>query len=152
LLQPLKRLTGVNEHIQRGLASCESVFGLIDERPEDDRGTVALERARGHIHFGDVTLRYRGAARAALADVTLDVRPGETVALVGPSGSGKSSLIHLLPRFYHPESGRITLDGHDLETLTLESLRRQIALVSQHVVLFNDTVAANIAYGRGDDV
>jgi subfamily B ATP-binding cassette protein MsbA len=152
LLQPLKRLTGVNEHIQRGLASCESVFGLIDERPEDDRGTVALERARGHIHFGGVTLRYRGAARAALADVTLDVRPGETVALVGPSGSGKSSLIHLLPRFYHPESGRITLDGHDLETLTLESLRRQIALVSQHVVLFNDTVAANIAYGRGDDV
>jgi subfamily B ATP-binding cassette protein MsbA len=84
----------------------------------------------------------------ALEDVTLEVSPGETIALVGPSGSGKSSLIHLLPRFYHPQSGRITIDGHDLESLTLESLRRQISLVSQSVVLFNDTVAANIAYGR----
>ena len=152
LLQPLKRLTGVNEHVQRGLASCESVFGLIDEPPEEDRGTVVLERAKGHIRFDDVTLRYRGAARPALADVALEIRPGETVALVGASGSGKSSFIHLLPRFYHPESGRITLDGHDLETLTLESLRRQVSLVSQHVVLFNDTVAANIAYGRADAV
>ena len=80
------------------------------------------------------------------------IRPGETVALVGPSGSGKSSLIHLLPRFYHPSCGRLTVDGHDLETLTLESLRRQISLVSQSVVLFNDTVAANIAYGRAGEV
>ena len=152
LLQPLKRLTGVNEHIQRGLASCESVFGLIDEKPEDDRGTVRIERARGAIRFDDVSLTYRGAARPALTQVTLDIRPGETVALVGPSGGGKSSLIHLLPRFYHPDSGRITLDGNDIETLTLESLRRQISLVSQNVVLFNDTVAANIAYGRRDRV
>jgi subfamily B ATP-binding cassette protein MsbA len=152
LLQPLKRLTGMNEHLQRGLAACESVFGLIDEAPEDDRGTTVLERARGAIRFDDVTLTYPGAARPALAQVSLDVRPGENVALVGPSGSGKSSLIHLLPRFYHPGSGRITLDGHDLEGLTLESLRRQIALVSQNVVLFNDTIAANIAYGRADRV
>jgi len=97
-----------------------------------------------------VTLTYAGASRPALAQVSLDIRPGETVALVGPSGSGKSSLIHLLPRFYRPGSGRITLDGHDLESLTLESLRRQISLVSQNVILFNDTVAANIAYGRAD--
>ena len=150
LLQPLKRLTGVNEHIQRGLAACESVFGTIDEEAEDDRGTVRIDRAQGAIRFEDVTLAYRGASRPALDHVSLDIRPGETVALVGPSGGGKSSLIHLLPRFYHPQSGRITLDGHDLESLTLESLRAQISLVSQQVVLFNDTVAANIAYGRGD--
>ncbi len=150
LLQPLKRLTGINEHIQRGLAACESVFGLIDEPPEDDRGTVELGRARGAIRLEGVTLRYPSGSRDALSEITLDIRPGETVALVGPSGSGKSSLVHLLPRFYHPSAGRITVDGHDLEALTLESLRRQISLVSQNVVLFNDTVAANIAYGRAD--
>jgi subfamily B ATP-binding cassette protein MsbA len=152
LLQPLKRLTGINEQLQKGLAACESVFGLVDEEPEEDRGTVELGRARGAIRLDDVSLSYPGGARPALSQVTLDIRPGETVALVGPSGSGKSSLIHLLPRFYHPSAGHVTLDGHDLEELTLESLRRQIALVSQSVVLFNDTVAANIAYGRGDTV
>jgi subfamily B ATP-binding cassette protein MsbA len=152
LLQPLKRLTSINEQLQKGLAACESVFGLIDAIPEEDRGTVVLERARGAVRFDDVSLAYPGGARPALAHVSLDVKPGETVALVGPSGSGKSSLIHLLPRFYHPSTGRITVDGHELEALTLESLRRQIALVSQNVVLFNDTVAANIAYGRADQV
>jgi subfamily B ATP-binding cassette protein MsbA len=150
LLQPLKRLTGINEHIQKGLAACESVFGLVDEPAEEDRGTVALARAQGHVRFEEVTLTYRTGTRPALERVSLEIRPGETVALVGPSGSGKSSLIHLLARFYHPQSGRITLDGHDLESLTLESLRRQLSLVSQNVVLFNDTVAANIAYGRGE--
>jgi subfamily B ATP-binding cassette protein MsbA len=148
ILQPLKRLTGVNEHLQRGLAACESVFDLVDAPPEDDRGTVAIDRARGAIAFEQVSLSYASGTRPALDDVTLEIRPGETVALVGPSGSGKSSLIHLLPRFYHPQSGSIRLDGHDLESLTLESLRRQVSLVSQSVVLFNDTVAANIAYGR----
>jgi subfamily B ATP-binding cassette protein MsbA len=148
LLQPLKRLTGVNEHIQRGLAACESVFGLVDEADEEDDGTRTIDRAVGAVRFEEVTLTYRGAASPALSRVAIDIRPGETVALVGPSGSGKSSLIHLLARFYHPESGRITLDGHDIQTLTLESLRRQISLVSQSVVLFNDTVASNIAYGR----
>jgi len=152
LLQPLKRLTGINEYIQKGLAACESVFGLVDETPEDDSGTVRLERARGHVRFEDVMLAYRNAAQPALDRVSLEIRPGETVALVGPSGSGKSSLIHLLARFYHPGSGRITLDGHDIEALTLESLRRQLSLVSQHVVLFNDTVAANIAYGRSETI
>lgn len=152
LLQPLKRLTGINEHIQKGLAACESVFGLVDEEAEDDRGTTVLARAQGAIRFDAVSLTYRGAARPALDAVSLEIRPGETLALVGASGSGKSSLVHLLPRFYHPGPGRITVDGHDLESLTLESLRRQIALVSQNVVLFNDTVAANIAYGRADTV
>ena len=102
------------------------------------------------MRFEGVSLTYRTGTHPALDGVTLDIHPGETVALVGPSGSGKSSLIHLLPRFYHPTDGRITLDGHELESLTLESLRRQIALVSQNVVLFNDTVAANIAYGQGE--
>ena len=152
LLQPLKRLTSINEQLQKGLAACESVFGLIDEKPEDDRGTIELARARGAIELDHVSLTYPGGARPALDDVTLVIRPGETVALVGPSGSGKSSLIHLLPRFYHPSCGRVTVDGHDLEALTLESLRRQISLVSQSVVLFNDTVAANIAYGRAGEV
>ena len=152
LLQPLKRLTGINEQLQRGLAACESVFGLVDEEPEEDKGTVEIERAKGAIRFDNVSLSYLKGTRQALTGVTLDIRPGETVALVGPSGSGKSSLIHLLPRFYHPDSGRITLDGHDLESLTLASLRKQFSLVSQSVVLFNDTVAANIAYGRADRV
>jgi len=148
LLQPLKRLTGINEHLQKGLAAAESVFGVIDERSETDTGTVVLERSRGEIRYENVTLAYKTSSRPALESVSLDIRPGETIALVGASGSGKTSLIHLLPRFYHPASGRITIDGHDLEALTLESLRRQISLVSQNVVLFNDTVAANIAYGR----
>jgi len=148
ILQPLKRLTSISEHLQRGLAACESVFGVIDEAPERDAGTVKLGRAQGAIRFEDVSLTYREGARPALDRVTLDIRAGETVALVGTTGSGKSSLVHLLPRFYSPGAGKVTLDGHDLEALTLESLRAQMALVSQHVVLFNDTVAANIAYGR----
>ncbi len=152
LLQPLKRLTSINEQLQKGLAACESVFGLVDEKPEEDRGTVDIERAKGAIRLDHVSLTYPSGARPALDDISLDIRPGETVALVGPSGSGKSSLIHLLPRFYHPGSGKVTVDGHDLEALTLASLRRQVSLVSQNVVLFNDTVAANIAYGRGDSV
>ena len=152
LLQPLKRLTGVNEHIQKGLAASESVFGLVDEPGEEDRGTLVLQRAQGAIRFDNVGLTYRGSARPALDNVSVEIEPGETVALVGSSGSGKSSLIHLLARFYKPDSGRILLDGHDVESLTLESLRRQLSLVSQNVVLFNDTVAANIAYGRQDCV
>ena len=150
LLQPLKRLTSINEHLQRGLAACESVFGLVDERPEEDSGTVELGRARGAIRFEGVSFTYRTGTHPALHHVSLEIEPGQTLALVGPSGSGKSTLVHLLPRFYHPSEGRITLDGHDLATLRLESLRRQIALVSQNVVLFNDTVSANIAYGQGE--
>ena len=148
ILQPLKRLTGINEHLQRGLAACESVFDLVDAEPEEDRGTVEIDRARGDIALEHVSLAYAKGSSPALDDVSIEIRPGETIALVGPSGSGKSSLIHLLARFYHPTAGRIRLDGRDIETLTLSSLRRQISLVSQNVVLFNDTVAANIAYGR----
>jgi len=148
LTAPLKRLTGVAEHLQRGLAAAESVFALIDEEPEKDKGKVELERARGDIRFERVTFRYPRAEQPALLGVTLAIRPGETVALVGSSGSGKTTLANMVPRFFHPASGRITIDGHDLESLSLASLRRSIALVSQEVALFNDTVAANIAYGQ----
>ena len=148
LTAPLKRLTGVAEHLQRGLAAAESVFALLDEEPEKDAGTVELERARGDIRFDRVTFRYPRAEQPALLGVTVAIRPGETVALVGPSGSGKTTLANMVPRFFHPASGRVTIDGHDVETLSLASLRRNIALVSQEVALFNDTVAANIAYGQ----
>ncbi|HEX8988772.1 MAG TPA: lipid A export permease/ATP-binding protein MsbA [Rhodocyclaceae bacterium] len=147
LLAPLKRLTDVNAPLQRGLAAAESVFTLVDEAPEVDEGTIELGRARGDVAFDHLSFSYPGAARPALDDLSLAIRPGETVALVGASGSGKTTLANLLPRFHHPSGGRILVDGHDIEALTLQSLRANIALVSQDVVLFNDSVAANIAYG-----
>jgi ATP-binding cassette, subfamily B, bacterial MsbA len=144
---PLKRLTGVAEHLQRGLSAAESVFALVDEKPEDDRGDIELGRARGEIHIENLTFTYPAAERAALADVSLDIRSGETIALVGQSGSGKTTLANLVPRFFHPGAGRILIDGHDTERVRLASLRANVGLVSQDVTLFNDTVAANIAYG-----
>jgi subfamily B ATP-binding cassette protein MsbA len=147
ILAPLKRLTSVTEHIQRGLSASESVFAVLDQKPEDDRGTVDLGRARGEIRFEGVTFQYPAIDRPALAAVDVHIRPGETVALVGLSGSGKTTLANLVPRFYHPSAGRITVDGHDLEGITLASLRANVGLVSQDVILFNDTIAANIAYG-----
>jgi ATP-binding cassette, subfamily B, bacterial MsbA len=148
LLGPIKNLTGVSETLQRGLAAAESVFGLIDQKPEVDTGTKELGRVRGEIEFRDVRLIYPGAERAALDGVSLKLTPGETLALVGLSGSGKSSLVNLLPRFYTPTAGQILLDGVNIADITLASLRANIALVSQDILLFNDTVAANIGYGR----
>ena len=147
LTAPLKRITSVNEPLQRGLAAAESVFDLIDQPGESDPGRTKIARARGEIMFEDVSFSYLSAERPALDGITLTIVPGETVALVGASGGGKTTLANLVPRFYRPGAGRIRLDGHDLESITLESLRGNIALVSQDVVLFNDTVAANIAYG-----
>ncbi|MCK9387453.1 MAG: lipid A export permease/ATP-binding protein MsbA [Sulfuritalea sp.] len=151
LLAPLKHLADINAPLQRGLAAAESVFRMLDEATEVDIGTTDLGRARGEIEFAAVGLRYAGTERDALADIDLVVRPGETVALVGPSGGGKSSFVNLVPRFYHAGSGQIRIDGHDIETLTLASLRANIAHVSQDVFLFDDTVAANIAYGGKRD-
>jgi subfamily B ATP-binding cassette protein MsbA len=148
LLAPLKRLTDINAPLQRGLAAAESVFGMVDAEPEEDRGTVRLGRARGEVTYDKVGFVYPTRTEPALAEVDLAIRPGETVALVGGSGGGKTTLVNLLPRFYTPTSGRILLDGQDIQSLTLESLRANIALVSQEVVLFNDTIYANIAYGR----
>ena len=148
LFAPIKHLTDVNTPLQRGLAAAESVFGILDTPVEEDRGTVQLARARGEVKFEKVYFVYPSRNEAALSGIELHIAAGETVALVGGSGAGKTTLANLLPRFYAPTSGRILLDGHDLQTLTLESLRGNIALVSQEVVLFNDSIRANIAYGR----
>jgi|SRR4051812_8822170 len=148
LLAPIKHLTEMNPYIQRGLAAAESVFGLMDTPPEDDRGGIAIGRARGEVAFEGVHFTYPTRVEPALAGIDLRIRPGETLALAGPSGGGKTTLVNLLPRFYTPGAGRILLDGHDILALTLDSLRANLALVSQEIVLFNDSVFANIAYGR----
>ncbi|HEX9277197.1 MAG TPA: lipid A export permease/ATP-binding protein MsbA [Casimicrobiaceae bacterium] len=147
LLDRFRALSGVNASIQKGLAGAESIFALIDQKPEEDRGKLELAHVRGEVKFDRVSLRYPGRDKNALSEVSFTIAPGESVALVGPSGSGKTSLVNLVPRFYQPTAGRILLDGNDIDDLTLANLRRQIALVSQEVILFNDTVAANIAYG-----
>lgn len=147
LTAPLKRLTSVNEPLQRGLAAAESVFALIDQPEEHDPGTVEINRALGEIRFEHASLRYEADGPLVLDDINLVLAPGETVALVGASGAGKTTLANMVPAFYRPTSGRVVLDGQDLATIRLASLRANIALVSQDVVLFNDTVAANIAYG-----
>jgi ATP-binding cassette, subfamily B, bacterial MsbA len=148
LVPQIKGLANISERIQRGLAASESVFALIDAPPEKDDGRITLARASGQVNFSDVSLRYNDTQAPAVESFSLEVKPGETIALVGPSGSGKTSLINLIPRFFAPSSGKITLDGHPLDDIKLTDLRRQIALVSQDVVLFNDTVAANISYGH----
>ena len=147
LLNQLKTLSNVTATVQRGLTAAASVFALIDEPPEVDTGTVDLGRVQGEIRFEHVTKQYDPEAPPALTDVDLVIKPGESVALVGPSGGGKTTLVNLIPHFYAPTEGRLLLDGRDLATIHLRELRRQIALVSQDVVLFNDTIAANIAYG-----
>jgi subfamily B ATP-binding cassette protein MsbA len=152
LTSPIKRLTGVSEILQRGLAASESVFELLDTPGEINSGTIALGRANGLIEFEHVNLSYNNDDKLALRDVCLKIPVGQSVALVGASGGGKSTLANLVPRFYLPTSGQIKLDGHDLADLTLSSLRANIALVSQEVVLFNGTVAANIAYGQMREV
>jgi len=149
LFAPLKRLTRLNETLQRGLAAAESVFALIDETPEPDHGGATPPRVAGEIRFEAVSLTYPGRRERALDGIDLHIRAGETLALVGPSGGGKSSLIHLLPRFVGPGGGRILLDGIDIHEWPLALLRRQLAYVGQHPVLFNDTLAANIGYGAG---
>jgi subfamily B ATP-binding cassette protein MsbA len=147
ILAPLRRITDVNAPIQRGLAAAESVFSLIDEAAELDEGKEELGRAQGLVEFDNVSFTYPGADRPALAGVSLTIRPGESVALVGPSGSGKTTAANLLPRFFAIDGGEIRVDGHALQNIKLDSLRDNIALVSQDVVLFNDTIGANIAYG-----
>lgn len=148
MMPSLKRLANVQANIQRGISAAEDLFEVMDLPPEEDTGTRVLERTRGEIAFKAIRLRYQRSDSEALSHVDLRCAPGTVTALVGRSGSGKSSLVSLLPRFYQPTSGQIELDGYDYLSYTLESLRRQIAWVGQSVVLFDGTVAQNIAYGE----
>jgi len=154
LLPALRHLSSLNGPLARMAAASESVFRMIDIAPEDDTGIRDIGRARGEVAFRGVSFRYAGAEADALTDFNLSVRAGEMIAFVGPSGAGKTTAVHLIPRFIRPTAGEIRLDGAPLEELSLASLRRQIALVSQDVVLFDDSIAANIAYGaqRGASV
>jgi len=147
ILTPLKHLASVNGPLQRGMAAADVVFALIDSAPERTSGTVLSGRAAGRLEFSHVHFAYPGQQQAALSDINLDIAPGETVALVGMSGGGKSTLVNLVPEFYALSDGEIRLDGMPLPQIALTSLRAQIAMVSQNVVLFDDTIAANIAYG-----
>ena len=151
LFAPLKRLTAVNDQLQRGLAAAETIFAMLDQDAERDSGTRSLDRIEGRLAFRDVALTYPGKTIPALERITLDIAPGETVALVGASGSGKTTLANLVPRFYDPDAGVIELDGIDIRDIRLQNLRNHIALVSQDVVLFNDTLGHNIAYGSKRD-
>ncbi|GAB3750914.1 lipid A export permease/ATP-binding protein MsbA [Lysobacter olei] len=148
IIPAIKQLTNVQGMLQRGVASAQRLFSVLDAPDEPDRGTQALARAQGLVEFRDVTARYPGQAQPALANVSFVARPGTVTAIVGRSGSGKSSLIKLIPRFYEAESGQILVDGQPVERYRLADLRRQIALVGQQVMLFDGTVAANVAYGE----
>lgn len=147
LPKPIRQLSEVSATIQKGLAGAESIFDQLDEAPETDRGTVERERVSGRIEVRNLHFAYPGSERKVLNGIDFTVEPGQMVALVGRSGSGKSTLASLIPRFYHHEEGQILIDGVDVEDYTLRNLRRHIALVTQQITLFNDTIANNIAYG-----
>lgn len=152
LMGPLRRLSNVNATIQKGIAAAGNIFALLEERVEDRGGDFTLERAEGAIEFEKLSFCYVQENKLVLQNINLDIKAGQMVAFVGRSGSGKSTLLSLIPRFYDPTGGCIRLDGHDLREYDLPNLRSQIALVDQNVVLFNDTVARNIAYGCLRDV
>jgi ATP-binding cassette, subfamily B, bacterial MsbA len=156
IISPIKHLADINQPLQRGLTAAEMIFGLMDQPIEEDdsrkAGVQRIEKAKGAIAFKDVSFAYQQDAdrQDALKHVSLSIQAGEVVAFVGPSGGGKSTLVSLLPRFFRPTAGAIELDGINLEELSLSDLRRQIAFVSQDVILFNDSIAANVAYGSDD--
>lgn len=150
MLRPLKLLTTVNSEFQRGMAAAASVFKVLDQKVEQDTGTLDIEKAQGRIEFKHVTFSYQNAERTALKDLSFVVEPGKTLALVGRSGSGKSTISALLLRFYNNEQGEVLIDGENIRDYKLSAIRKQFSYVSQQVVLFNDTIANNIAYGRPD--
>lgn len=147
MAKPIRQVTSVHAKIQKGVAAAYDVFETIDEVPEKDPGSYAPERVKGNIEFDDVSFRYRDQLDNVLEGISVDIPPGQSVALVGRSGSGKSTMVSLLPRFYEYTGGDIRIDGRPLKDFSLKALRAQIALVTQSVVLFNDSIAANIAYG-----
>jgi subfamily B ATP-binding cassette protein MsbA len=146
-IPPLKRLTGVQSQVQKGIAAADSIFQVLDTDSEKDSGSFEVDRVKGVIEFKNVSFGYGESGRPVLSDISFTVPAGSVTALVGHSGSGKTTLAGLLPRFYTGYEGQILLDGHELSDYTLNNLRNHISLVSQNVVLFNDTVAGNIAYG-----
>ena len=150
MLSPIKRVTNLANVLQRGIAAGASIFELLDVGGEPDDGRIDLARVEGRVEYRGVSLAYQDDGDTVLRDISLSIPAGRTIALVGHSGSGKTSLIRLLPRLYEPTSGEIRIDGHDIRELTLASLRRHIAYVGQEVTLFNDTLANNIAYGHRD--
>lgn len=153
MLQPIKNLTRVNAEFQRGIAACTTVFELLDTAPEPDNGPFSIDRVKGKLRFDNVTFAYPEQAKPALNGINFEVQPGKTVALVGRSGSGKSTIASLITRFYGGLSeGDITLDDTSIYDYQLKSLRNQVALVSQQVTLFNDTIANNIAYAYPGEV
>ena len=150
LMKPLKSLTNVNAQFQRGMAACQTLFAILDMEQEKDQGSLLIKRVNGEIEFRNVTFTYPTKDTPVLKNISFKINAGKTVALVGRSGSGKSTIANLLTRFYDIPEGHILLDGHDLYTYELSSLRQQVGLVSQNVHLFNDTIANNIAYACGN--
>ncbi len=151
IIPSLRRITGIQSSVSRGVAAAERIFAVLDSGEEADTGRVGLDRARGELVFDHVSLQYQGKDAPALRDISFVAKPGTVTAIVGRSGSGKTSLARLVPRFYEPDTGTITLDGVPLRDYRLADLRRQVALVGQRVMLFDDTVAANIAYAMDAD-
>jgi subfamily B ATP-binding cassette protein MsbA len=151
VISPLKHLIDINQPLQRGMTAAELIFGLIDEPIEPEGGGRPLQRARGEVEFRDVSFSYGTAALPTLDAISFKIAPGEMIALAGASGSGKTTLVNLLPRFFDPASGAVMVDGVALSEYNLHDLRGQMAMVSQDVVLFNDTIAANVAYGQTPD-
>lgn len=150
MLRPLKSLTNVNSQFQRGIAACQTLFGFLDLPTEEDKGKIEIKRAKGDVEFKNVSFTYEGKENPALNQVSFSIPKGKTVALVGRSGSGKSTIANLLTRFYNIDSGEILLDGVNVQDYTLANLREQCSIVSQQVHLFNDTIANNIAYAATD--
>lgn len=151
ILKPMKNLTNVSSTIQKGIAAAESVFDLLDTPAEKDHGNIQLERTQGNLIFKDVSFYYPNSPQKILSNLNLEIPAGKTTAIVGRSGAGKSTLVKLIPHFYDHYDGKILLDGFELQDITLASLRNQIALVSQNITLFNDTIAKNIAYGTAEN-
>lgn len=152
LMKPLRRIVNLNSQIQQGFAGAEGVFEILDIDSEKDTGSKTLGRAKGHVEFKNINFQYIKSEGKTLHDVSFEIKPGQTVALVGRSGSGKTTIASMLPRFYDADSGHVLIDGHDVHTYLLADLRAQFSLVSQNVTLFNDTVARNIAYGAQANV
>lgn len=150
MMRPLKSLTNVNAQFQRGMAACQTLFAILDLQTEKDTGEYTTDKVKGAVQFNNVTFSYEGKTTPALQNVSFDIEPGKTVALVGRSGSGKSTIANLLPRFYDIEQGEILLDGINIQQYRLANLRSHCAVVSQQVHLFNDTIANNIAYAATD--